>query len=97
MVFACIGASLACPVRPGRSEVMRSMNTLDTTYTSPLVLADKLIGLAELADHSGHRQCAVQLLEAAFAVLDDHVFVHATSAGRNAQVANRFQASGTLN
>ena len=49
------------------------MGTLDTTYTSPLVLADKLIGLAKAAELAGCVEGAEQLLAAAMKVLDGHV------------------------
>ncbi len=56
---------------PDRARMTRSMDTLDTTYTSPLVLADKLISLAQAAHLAGYVQCAEQVLMAAFGVLDD--------------------------
>ena len=47
------------------------MNTFDDTCTSPLVLADKLISLAQAADLAGYVQTAGQLVMVAFEVLDD--------------------------
>ena len=46
------------------------MDTLDITHTSPLIVADRLISLAQAADRAGHVQSAEQLLTAAFEVLD---------------------------
>lgn len=38
---------------------------------SPLMLADRLISLAEDADRSGHRDAASTLVNLAYSVLDD--------------------------
>ena len=73
------------------------MDTLDIACMSPLVLADKLIGLAEAADYAGYAQCADQLLEAAFAMLDNHISEHVLSFGREAQEAKRFRDDARLN
>ena len=73
------------------------MNTLDTAYTSPLVLADKLIGLAQAAARAGYAQCAAQLLVSAFGVLDGHVSERGMSAGRDAEESKRLRADGRLN
>ena len=59
------------------------MFKFDTSYTSPLVLADKLIGIAQLADHAGYAQCAEELLTMAFKVLDGDVSECVLSASLN--------------
>ena len=51
--------------------IMRSKDTLTIACTSPLVLADKLISLAEMADLAGYRRCAEQLILEVYEVLDD--------------------------
>ena len=73
------------------------MNTSDTPCMSPLVLADKLIGLAKAADRAGYAQCAEQLLEAAFAMLDTHVSEHVRKAAQNIQEAKRLRSECRLN
>ena len=73
------------------------MNTMDITCMSPLVLADKLIGLAKAADRAGYAQCAEQLLEAAFVMLDNHVSEHVLAFGQDAQEAKRLRDDCRLN
>ncbi len=51
---------------------MPTTETAKTTITvSPLVLADRLISLAQDADRAGYSESAVRLLGLAYAVFDE--------------------------
>lgn len=53
---------------------MSAPNATRAAACSPLVLADRLIGLAQDADRAGFTISARRLIAAAYAVLDDNAF-----------------------
>ena len=73
------------------------MDTLDTAYTSPLAMADKLISLAKVVDLAGCAELAEQLLVAASKLLDGHIAKCAGSVGQDIQEAQRLRAECRLN
>ena len=50
---------------------MQATQTTKPTPVSPLVLADRLISLAQDADRAGYAQSATRLLGLAYAVFDE--------------------------
>lgn len=48
------------------------MNPTPALPVSPLMLADRLISLAQEADRAGYRDAATNLVTMAFTVLDPH-------------------------
>jgi hypothetical protein len=50
---------------------MTTLQTVKPTPVSPLVLADRLISLAQDADRAGYAESATHLLTLAYAVFDE--------------------------